>query len=189
LKNLSQLVESDPDNVVRDAAKEAVDRFTRKLELLGIFITEGAEQPLSDNESREGVLIHEVGRIVSEAGHFFREVLKYDEGIDAEIEFRNEEGRGTGRRVYLQLKSGNSYLRKRRRDGKEIFNIKPRHAEYWVAQAYPVLLVIRNSGGQIRWMNITDYLQKHGQNIRQVEFQGEPFTTERLKLMRAKFSR
>jgi len=189
LKTLAQIVESAPDNVVRDAAKEASGKFTRKFEVLGHFITEGTGQSLSDNESREGVLVHEVGRIVSEAGHFFREVLKYDEGIDAEIEFRNEEGRGTGQRVYLQLKSGDSYLRKRRRDSKEIFNIKQRHAEYWVAQAYPVLLVIRNSGGQIRWMNITDYLRRHGQNVRQTEFQGEPFTADSLKQMRAKFSR
>jgi HEAT repeat protein len=188
LKNLSQLTESDPDHVVRDAAKEAVDKLMRKLELLGPFITEGAEQPLSDNESREGVLVHEVGRIVSEAGHFFREVLKYDEGIDAEIEFRNEEGRGTGRRVYLQLKSGDSHLRKRRRDGKEIFNIKPRHAEYWSAQAYPVLLVIRNSSGLIRWMNVTEYLKSRSKNVQHVEFQGEPFTAEGVKQMRGRFS-
>jgi HEAT repeat protein/energy-coupling factor transporter ATP-binding protein EcfA2 len=189
LNTLSRLSESDPDNVVRDAAKEAAEKFARKLELLGHFITEGARQPLSDNESREGVLVHEVGRIVSAAGHFFREVLKYDEGIDGEIEFRNEKGRGSGQRVYLQLKSGDSHLRMRKSDGEEIFTIQPRHAEYWLAQAYPVLLIIRNSSGQIRWMNITNYLQHHEQNILQIEFKGEPFTTESLKQMRSRLLR
>lgn len=187
LERLLKLAQDDPDNVVRGAAKDAAERFARRLELLGSPFTEGEVQPLGDNESREGVLVHEVGRIVSAAGHFFREVLKYDEGIDAEIEFRNEKGRGTGRRVYLQLKSGDSYLRKRRRDGKEIFNIKPRHAEYWLNQSYPVLLIIRDSGGQIRWMNVTNYLQHRGPNITQIEFQGEPFTSESVKLISAGF--
>ncbi|HLK59670.1 MAG TPA: hypothetical protein VKU00_24125 [Chthonomonadaceae bacterium] len=29
--------------------------------------------------------------------------------------------------------------------------------------------------GQIRWMNVTDYLQRHGK-VKQVVFEGEPFT-------------
>lgn len=190
LKNLSQLTESDPDNVVRGAAKEAVDKLTRRIELLSHFITEGSEQPLSDNESREGVLVHEVGKIAFAAGHIFRPTPNSDWGIDGEIEFKNDKGEASGRRIYLQLKSGDSYLRKRKTDGKEIFTIKPRHAEYWLAQAYPVLLVIRSSSGRIRWMNITEYLQQHGQNVRQVEFQGEPFTAESVKQMRVgNFSR
>jgi hypothetical protein len=52
------------------------------------LITAGVVKPLSDGASKEGVLVHEVGLIVSAAGHFFREVLKYDEGIGGEIEFR-----------------------------------------------------------------------------------------------------
>ena len=39
-------------------------------------------------------------------------------------------GEATGRKLYLQLKSGDSYLEKRR-DGREVFKIdKPRHATY-----------------------------------------------------------
>ena len=41
--------------------------------------------------------------------------------------------------------------RKRRGDGAEIFTLKKqRHAEYWMAQAFPVLLVIRNSEGEVQ---------------------------------------
>lgn len=189
LKNLSLLAGGDPDNVVRDAAIEAAEKFMRKLELLGHFVTKSTEQSLIDNESREGVLVHEVGAIAYAAGHIFRQTLNSDWGIDGEIEFKNAKGEASGRRVYLQLKSGDSHLRKRKSDGKEIFAIKPRHAKYWLAHAYPVLLVIRDSGGQIRWMNMTEYLQRHGQDVRQIEFQGEPFTVESLKQMRAKFSR
>lgn len=80
-------------------------------------------------------------------------------------------------RLYLQLKSGDSYLYQRRRDDAEIFTIKnPRHAEYWLSQAYPVMLVIRTSDGRIRWMNVTDYLKERGKEIKQIVFQGQPFT-------------
>ena len=42
-------------------------------------------------------------------------------------------------------------------DGAEIFTLKKqRHAEYWMAQAFPVLLVIRNSEGEVRWMSKHD---------------------------------
>ena len=52
----------------------------------------------------------------------------------------------------------------------------PRHAEYWQAHEYPVMLVIRTSDGQIRWMNVTDYLKKRGTTTRQIVFEGEAFT-------------
>lgn len=72
----------------------------------------------------------------------------------------------------------------------EIFDIKkPRLAYYWVAQPVPVLLVLRNSSGQIRWMNVTEYLLRVGTSVRQIEFQGEPFTSGRVKRMRAEFAR
>ena len=53
---------------------------------------------------------------------------------------------------------------------------KKRQAEYWLSQAYPVMLVIRTSDGKIRWMNVTNYLQRHGPDTRQIILEGEPFT-------------
>ena len=88
----------------------------------------------------------------------------------------------SGQRVYLQLKSGDSYLHKRQRDEKEIFTIKnPRHAEYWQSQAYPVMLVIRSSDGKIRWMNVSEYLRKSRGQVKQIVFEGEPFTALNLR--------
>ena len=114
---------------------------------------------------------------MSEAGQIFRPTIWADWGIDGEIEFKNDKGQASGKRVYLQLKSGDSYLNIRKADGKEVFSIKnSRHVEYWQAQAYPVLLVIRTSDGQVRWMNITNYLQQQGTKAQQVVFGGEPFT-------------
>ena len=130
-----------------------------------------------DNESRELILLGHAFAIAGEAGQIFRPTPNSDWGIDGEIEFKNDQGEASGKRVYLQLKSGDSYLHTRKSDGKEIFKItKLRHAEYWQAQAYPVMLVIRTSEGQIRWMNVTDYLQQRGGEARQIVFEGEPFT-------------
>ncbi|MCX6583041.1 MAG: DUF4365 domain-containing protein [Candidatus Aminicenantes bacterium] len=134
------------------------------------------------NESLELILEGQAKAITGEAGHIYRELTSHDHGIDAEIEFNNDRGEASGQKVYLQLKSGDSYLYKRKGDNKEIFTIKkPRHATYWQAHAYPVMLVIRNSEGEIRWMNITDYLKRRGPNTKQIEFDGEPFNAQCLR--------
>jgi hypothetical protein len=57
--------------------------------------------------------------------------------------------------------------------------------EYWQQQAYPVMLVIRTSDGTIRWMHVTEYLQKQGRKqVKQVVFKGEPFTAQALRQLR-----
>ena len=66
-----------------------------------------------------------------------------DEGLDMEVEFTDDDGRGTGKRIFLQLKAGNSYLNRRASDGAEIFRIKKQSwVKYWIKQECPVLLVI-----------------------------------------------
>jgi hypothetical protein len=58
-------------------------------------------------------------------------------------EFTNDARSATGAKLYLQLKSGDSYLRERKSDSAEIFTIKDeRHARYWMAQAFPALLEV-----------------------------------------------
>ena len=142
-----------------------------------------------DSESRELILLGHAFAIAGEAGQIFRPTPNSDWGIDGEIEFKDYEGKASGQRVYLQLKSGDSYLYKRKEDGAEVFTIKnPRHSEYWQQQAYPVMLVIRTSDGVIRWMDVGAYLKKHGKGgkepLRQVVFEGEPFTALNLQRMR-----
>ena len=48
-----------------------------------------------------------------------------------------------------------------------------------MAQAFPVLLVIRNSAGEVRWMEIRDYLKRASgngqQTVKQIVFAGERF--------------
>jgi len=141
-----------------------------------------------DNESRELILVGHAYAIAGEAGQIYRQYPNSDHGIDGEIEFKDFDGRASGQRLYLQLKSGDSYLSERKRDGAEIFKIKKeRWVEYWQQQAYPVMLVIRTSGGEIRWMNVTEYLKRHsrgGKQVKQIVFQGEPFTAPNLQKIR-----
>jgi len=47
------------------------------------------------------------------------------------------------------------------------------------------MLVIRTSDGTIRWMNVTEYLQKQRRKqVKQVVFKGEPFTAQALQRLR-----
>jgi WD40 repeat protein len=142
-----------------------------------------------DNESRELILIGHAFAIAGEAGQIFRPTPNSDWGIDGEIEFKDYSRNASGKRVYLQLKSGDSYLHTRRSDGAEVFRIKKaRWAEYWQQQAYPVMLVIRTSDGTIRWMDVSAYLKRESQGrktaVKQVVFDGEPFSALSLLRMR-----
>ncbi|MCP5103934.1 MAG: DUF4365 domain-containing protein [bacterium] len=138
-----------------------------------------------DNESLELILEGQAKAVAGEAGQIYRDTARSDWGIDAEIEFKNHKGQASGKRVYLQLKSGDSYLYKRKGGDREIFYIrKQRHAEYWQSHAYPVMLVIRTSDGQIRWMNVTDYLAAQKKGTKKIVFQGEPFNALNLSRLR-----
>jgi small GTP-binding protein len=132
------------------------------------------------NQSKERVLVGEVISTVALANQICREFSVSDQGIDMEIEFTNDAHEATNRKLYLQLKSGDSYLRERKSDGAEIFTIKDeRWASYWMASAFPVLLVIRNADGEVRWMRIDDYLKRESKNgaepVKHIIFDGERF--------------
>ena len=132
------------------------------------------------NQSKERVLVGEVISTVALANQISREFNVSDHGIDMEIEFTDDNHEATGAKVYLQLKSGDSYLHKRKKDGTEVFTIKnERHARYWMAQGFPVLLVIRNSEGEVRWMEVRDWLKRESDNgnkpVKQIVFDGERF--------------
>jgi len=144
-----------------------------------------------DNESKERVLVGEVISTVALAGQICREFNVSDHGIDMEIEFKDDANEATGAKLYLQLKSGDSYLHERKRDGEEVFTIKDeRHARYWSNQAFPVLLVIRNSKGELRWMEVGEYLKQGNRKgqppVKQVVFKGERFDVMSVRRWREK---
>jgi WD40 repeat protein/DNA-directed RNA polymerase subunit RPC12/RpoP len=146
-------------------------------------------QAVLDSESKELILVGHSYVIAGEAGQIYRQYTNSDHGIDGEIEFKNAKGEAASTLLYIQLKSGDSYLTTRK-DGTEIFTIKkPRHVEYWRMRKYPVMLVVRTSDGRIRWMDVRDYLQREhdaGRAVKQIVFNGDPFTAATVRTMRDK---
>ncbi len=133
-----------------------------------------------DTQALEQILIGHMMAIAGEANQIFRPVTMFDYGIDGEVEFKDNDGNASGKKIYVQLKSGNSYLRTRKADGSEVFDVtKDRHLDYWIGQPVDVYLVIRQkderSGEEtIRWMNVTHYLKaRKGKTSRQIVFTGE----------------
>jgi GTPase SAR1 family protein len=142
-----------------------------------------------DNQAREQILVGHMMAICGEANQIFRETTRPDYGIDGEIEFRNNSGEASGKRIFVQLKSGPSYLRKRARDGREVFDVKhPRHLDYWVSQPVDVFLVIRDGEGVIRWMNLSHHLRtRSAKASRQIVFEGEKLDFEAVWRLRDQY--
>lgn len=167
-------------------AKFASEEFQKRVRQL-----EEKAKASIDNESKELILIGHAFAISGEAGQIFRPTPNSDWGIDGEIEFKDYEGKASGKRVYLQLKSGDSHLRHRMRDDARVFDIsKSRWADYWQQHEYPVMLVVRSGDGDIEWMNVSDYLRDKRASgewpINQIVFDGEPFTALNLQRLRDK---
>lgn len=143
------------------------------------------------NQSKERALVGEVISTVALADQISREFNVSDQGIDMEIEFNDDAHEATNRKLYLQLKSGDSYLRARKSDRAEVFTIKEeRWARFWMASAFPVMLVIRNSEGEVRWMEVRDWLKRASDNgkkpVRQIVFEGERFDVMSVRRWRDK---
>ncbi len=159
-----------------------------------ILIMEETATRELDTQALEQILIGHVMAVCGEANQIFRPVTMFDEGIDGEVEFKNDDGRGSGKKIYVQLKSGNSYLRTRQRDGREIFDVKnDRHLEYWINQPVDVYLVIRQRDERrgeetIRWMNVTRYLKdRKDKASRQIVFEGERLDMQAVWKLRDRF--
>ncbi|MCP5046580.1 MAG: DUF4365 domain-containing protein, partial [bacterium] len=132
-----------------------------------------ADQGL-DTQALEQILIGHMMAICGEANQLFRPTAMFDYGIDGEVEFKDGDGKPSGKKIYVQLKSGGSYLRERKRDNVLVFDVKnPRHLDYWVTQPVDVYLVIRDGEGVIRWMNVTKYLkERKNKKSKQIVFTG-----------------
>lgn len=147
-----------------------------------------------DTQALEQILIGHMMAIAGEANQIFRPVTMFDHGIDGEVEFKDNDGKVSGKRIYIQLKSGNSYLRTRKSDGSEVFDVtNGRHLEYWINQPVDVYLVIRQkdeTSGQevIRWMNVTRYLKdREDKKSRQIIFDGDKLDMEAVWKVRDAF--
>jgi hypothetical protein len=131
-----------------------------------------------ESESNERALVGEVISTATLAGQLSREYTVRDHGIDMEIEFNSDAGEAMGRKLLLHVKSGDAY--KQESDDEGIFTIKNAAlARHWMAQPFPVLLVIRNSEGEVRWMEVRELLKRESDNgkklVKQIIFEGERF--------------
>ena len=139
--------------------------------------------------SKEGVMVGEVQTIVFAADQIYRSVSEPDEGVDGEIEFRNVRKKAAGLGYRVQLKSGDSHLRKLK-DGTEKFQMKKHYEELWARRnTVPVLLIIRTSDGRLRYGNATASIRaaqkaNPGRPVTQIVFIGEDFTKEAVLRLR-----
>jgi GTPase SAR1 family protein len=138
-----------------------------------------------DNERHEIIVAHHIKFTVEEAGHQFRSFTQSDHGLDGEIEFLDERGQATGRKVYVQLKPSSSYAVESGYDEGPAFKIKSaRWADYWKRMQWPVMLVLRTEEGRIQWMDMRAYLKRQRDNggpTRIVQFSGEEVTSQSVR--------
>lgn len=166
----------------------ASEQVRKKVEALHL-------QESSDLDSRRQgkLLVLEASARITSANQMCHEIPgDVDEGIDLVVEFTDDESRGTGKHMYLQLKAGNSFLKRRKRDGAEIFAIKKqRWVKYWTSQDGPMMLVIgtfpdeseraaasdKKTFAEVRWMEIGELLRSESDNgrkpVKQIVFNGE----------------
>ncbi|MEM9367772.1 MAG: DUF4365 domain-containing protein, partial [Planctomycetota bacterium] len=161
-------------------AKLTSDPVARKV----VEMDETAGAELS-NQALEQILIGHMLTLCGNANQIFRPTTMADYGIDGEVEFRDNDGQVTGRKIYVQLKCGGSHLRHRQRDDQPIFDADERHLEYWLSQPVDVYLVIRDARKTIRWMNVSAYLRERDEkHSRQIVFDGDELTTEEIWVVR-----
>jgi GTPase SAR1 family protein len=112
-------------------------KLRREAEALGV------DTPQLTSRRKGKLLLLEVGARLTSANQKWQEISPdEDDGIDLQLEFTDDDGNGTGRYLFLQLKAGPSHLR-RRAGGREMFAIKkPRWIRTWTQQPGPVMLVI-----------------------------------------------
>jgi WD40 repeat protein len=144
-----------------------------------------------DNESRERALVGEVISTVALAGQNVDEYSTKRNGLDMEVEFKDDDGKLTGRKLYLQLKSGDSFLCERRNDkGKAVTIENEEQARFWISREFTVLLVIRNSEGEVRWMDVRDWLGRESEVGKkpdmQIVFESERFDVMSIRRWREK---
>ena len=107
----------------------------------------------TETTSRLGVI--QFADAATRAGLIARELPTTDEGIDAQLELKTPEGRGTGRLIAVQIKAGDSAFKEEIGDAFVYRPIK-RHRDYWINHSLPVLIVLCNvKTHECYWQHVT----------------------------------
>lgn len=103
-----------------------------------------------------------VETIVSEAGCIFRETPQdTDVGIDGYIEFVENEV-ATGTLVAVQIKAGESFLKRHSDDEYFSINASKEDMNYWNSHTIPVALIAYDPITKMSgWLDITGYIRQH----------------------------
>ncbi len=139
--------------------------------------------------SMEQVMIGEVMTLVASVNQAFIPRFVRDEGTDGEIEFFTKSGKSTGMAFRVQLKSGDSHLKKLK-NGTEKFPMKRHYERYWAGRGtVPVILIIRTNDRRLRYINATEAIRaeqrsKPGIPVKQINFKGEDFNADAVLLLR-----
>lgn len=96
---------------------------------------------MDSNVQKERLGIAAVEKEVAAAGWFFREQPLPDEGVDAQIEGADRNGRPNGRLLGVQIKSGRSYFKNTTKGGWR-YTLKGNNLAYWGKYSLPVILVL-----------------------------------------------
>lgn len=92
--------------------------------------------------------------IYDQLGLIFRRQEKNDLGIDAQIEFL-EDQKGTGRLIAVQIKCGETFFCEKNETG-FIFRGEIKHFNYWVGHSLPVILAICHPlTKEVFWVHVT----------------------------------
>lgn len=142
-----------------------------------------------DSQALEQILIGHMMAICGEANQIFRPTTMFDYGIDGEVEFKDNSGKASGKKIYVQLKHGGSFLQYRQRDSEWVFDVQNEsHLQYWVNQPVDVFLVIMDEEKVIRWMNVSEYLRRRlDKTSKQIIFKGEKLDAQVLWHLRDKY--
>lgn len=113
------------------------------------------------NVQKERLGVAAVEKEIAAAGWFFREQPLPDEGIDAQIEGADRDGRPNGRLLGVQIKSGGSYFKGGTRGGWR-YSIKRNNLIYWGKYSLPVILVLYDPDrDQAFWQVVrTEHLER-----------------------------
>jgi Domain of unknown function (DUF4365) len=170
---------------LRDLLEEKFDSLETVVQAR---ILENEARIAIDNESRRLILTGHIFSIVAEAGQIYRADTKSKHGTDGEIEFVDNQGRPSGKHLYVQLQSSDPHLAKHGHNGPEILLISnPEWVRYWQQQPYTLMLVMQTSSGKIHWMDVTTYLKRENAPEGEVNvFKGELFDAKSVSEWRKK---
>ncbi len=102
-----------------------------------------------------------VKTVTNRTGHIFREILKEDIGIDAQIEVCLNQEEPSGILIGVQIKTGESYIKSETNDS-FIYYPSIDDLQYWRDYSLPVYLIIYRPEKDIAyWSDIKDCLKDH----------------------------